>query len=248
VLLLDRVGIRGAHVLAIAAIVLAAVSIRATEVYTSRYHTLPVLDWVESHPPLAEAADVPAASDLARGLARALPLLTISADARPMLPGFGPPAVVQRTIGGVRDASRIELGSPGLFRPEQAPIQARLDVIVFNRALRAAAWSELMGRELDVRDPGNGMFQARLSGPDETDAVWVTQPHEAGSIATVVGYRGAVGFMLQVTFFRPDTLDPADRADLTARAETVARQAGLAWSGWLVQQLTAQARGTSGMG
>src|SRR5262249_46684149 len=81
----------------------------------------------------------------ARGRARALPLLTVSDDARPRLPAFGPPAIVQRTMGGVRDASRIELASPGGFMPTEVPVRARLDVIVFNRAVRAAAWSDLMG-------------------------------------------------------------------------------------------------------
>jgi hypothetical protein len=234
--------IRGVHVLAIAAIVLAAVSMRATEVYTTRYQSLPVLDWLESRPPLAESANVPAASDLARGLTRVLPVLVIRDDARPILPDFAPPAVLQRTIGGVRDAARFGLGTPGAFKPEQLPVQARLDVIVFNRTLRATAWSELMASEMDVRDPGSGESQARLSGPDEADGVWVVRPGPPGTlggIATVVGHRGAVAFMLQVTFARPDTQAPADRADLSARAETLARQAARDWSGWLEQQLAA---------
>ena len=54
--------IRGVHVLGLMAILLAAVSVRATEVYTTRYQSLPVLDWVESRPPLAEAANVPTAT------------------------------------------------------------------------------------------------------------------------------------------------------------------------------------------
>jgi hypothetical protein len=229
----------GRHVLAIAAIVLGAISMQATEVYTSRYQSLPVLDWVESRPPLSESMNLPSASDLARGLARAMPLLTIRADARPMLPIFGPPAVVQRTMGGVRDASRIELGTPGTFEQDQVPVQARLDVFVFNRTLRAAGWAELMAREMDIHDPGNGLFQSRLSGPDETDQVWVVQPIQTGGIATVVGYRGSVGFVLQVTFAGPDTPDLAKRAELSARAETIARQAAADWSGWLVHEMTA---------
>jgi hypothetical protein len=231
--------IRGVHVLAVVAIVLAAVSMRATEFYATRYQSLPVLDWLESRPPLAESTSVPAASDLARGLLRALPLLIIRNDARPLMPVFGPPAVVQRTMGGVRDASRIELGSPGTFQQNQIPVHARLDVIVFNRALRATAWSELMAREMDLRDPGSGLLQARLSGPDETDGVWVVHPRDAGGIATVVGHRESVGFMLQVTFLRPDSQESADRADLTARAETLARQAAIDWSAWFAPQLTA---------
>jgi hypothetical protein len=228
--------IRGYHVIAVTAILLGIVAMEATEVYASRYQSLPALDWVESRPPLAESTNLPAASDLARGLATALPLLTIRNDARPMLPIFGPPAVVQRTMGGVRDASRIELGTPGTFKSDELPVQARLDVIVFNRTLRAAAWSELMAREMDIHDPGNGLFQSRLTGPDEADQVWDVQPVQAGGIATVVGYRGPVGFFLQVTFLRADVQEPADRADLTARAEMVARQAAVDWSGWLERQ------------
>jgi hypothetical protein len=228
--------IRGAHILALLAIVLAAISVRATELYATRYQTLPVLDWLESRPPLVESANVPAASDLARGLTRALPLLTISNDARPMLPVFGPPAVFQRTMGGVRDASRIDLASPGVFQPAQAPVQVRLDVIVFDRAVRAASWSELMGREMDIRAPGNGHAQTRLTGPDETDGVWVVQPGQAGGIATVVGHRRSVGFMLQVTFINGASQDAAAKADSTARAEVLARQAAVDWAGWVTQQ------------
>ena len=105
--------IRGIHVLGLAAIALSAVTVRATEFYATRYQSLPVQDWLESRPPLAEAANVPASDDLARGLVRALPLLTIRDDARPE-PLY--PAVHQRTMGGVRDASRIELGHQGRSR------------------------------------------------------------------------------------------------------------------------------------
>ncbi|MCA1646023.1 MAG: glycosyltransferase family 4 protein [Chloroflexi bacterium] len=177
--------IRGIHVLAMCAIALSGVSVRATEFYTSRYQTLPVLDWVESRPPLAEATNAPAAADLARGLARALPLLTIRAESSEQ-PGFGPPAFVQRTVGGVRDAARIELGSPGPYDPSEVPIRARLDTIVFNRALRAAAWLDLMTNELDNKDPETGKLQARIAGPDETDGVWLVQPRQGGGVAVVL--------------------------------------------------------------
>ena len=229
-------GLRGVHLVAVTAILLAAVAVRATEAYTTRYQSLPALDWLESRPPLLESADVPAAADLARGLSRALPLLVIRDDARPRLPAFGPPAVIQRTVPGVRDAARIELGSPGTYLPDQLPVRARLDVIVFNRALRAAAWSEQMGRELDIRDPESGRRQVRMSGPDEPDGVWVVAPGSGGGVATVAGRRAATGFMLQVTFFRPDSSDPANLADLTARAEATARQAAAEWSSWLTTQ------------
>jgi hypothetical protein len=229
--------IRGIHALAICAIVLGGVSIRATEFYATRYHSLPVLDWVESRRPLAESAELPAAADLARGLARALPLLTI-VDERTRTPTFGPPAAVQRTMGGVRDSARIELGSPGLHTPGDAPVSARLDVTVFNRALRAAAWSELMGYEMDIRDPESGDMQVRVAGPDEADGVWLVAPPRRGGVASVAGNRGAVGFMLQVTYARPGTSDPAELADLTARAESTARQAAADWTAWLARTVT----------
>lgn len=231
--------IRGIHVLGLAAIALSAVTVRATEFYATRYQSLPVQDWLESRPPLLEAANLPASDDLARGLIRALPLLIIREDARPELPSFSPPAVHQRTMGGVRDASRIELGSPGVFGTGQLPpIRARLDVIVFNRALRAAAWSQLMAREMDIRDPDSGFSQVVVAGPEEQDGVWLLAPRQGGGTATVAGYRGPVGFMLQI-FLRSETTDPAELADFNGRAETIARQAAADWSAWLTRQLSA---------
>ena len=230
--------IRGIHVLGLAAIALSAVTVRATEFYATRYQSLPVQDWLESRPPLAEAATLPASDDLARGLLRALPWLTLRDDAHPELPAFSPPAIHQRTMGGVRDASRIELDSPGVFESGQAPpVRARLDVIVFNRTLRAMAWSELMAREMDIRDPESGGAQAVVAGPDEPDGVWLLAPREGGGVATVAGHRGPVGFMLQV-ILRSETTDPAELADLSARAETIARQGVASWSAWLTRQLS----------
>jgi hypothetical protein len=239
--------IRGIHVLGLVAIALGASSVRATEFYATRYQSLPVFDWLESRPPLVESANLPASADLARGLARALPLLTIQQDARPELPAFSPPAIYQRTMGGVRDASRIELGSPGAFQadpdpdpdPGKMPVRARLDVIVFNRTLRARAWSELMGREMDILDPDTRLNQAVMTGPDEQDAVWVVAPRAGSGIATVVGHRGPVGFALQVTLLRSQSDDPAALADLSARAEAIARQGATAWTDWLSGQLSA---------
>ena len=231
--------IRGIHVLGLVAIALGAGSMRATEWYATRYQSLPVLDWLESRPPLVESSDLPASADLARGLARAMPLLTIQQDARPQLPAFSPPAIYQRTMGGVRDASRIELGSPGTFQPDRLPIRARLDVIVFNRALRATAWSALMGREMDILDPETRLNQAVVTGPDEQDAVWVVAPRAGGGIATVVGHRGAVGFVLQVTLLRSQSDDAAALSELSARAEFIARQGATAWADWLSGQLAA---------
>jgi hypothetical protein len=231
--------IRGIHVLGLVAIALSAVSVRATEFYATRYQSLPVLDWLESRPPLAESANLPASEDLARGMSRALPLLTIQQDAQPLLPAFSPPAILQRTMGGVRDASRIELGSPGAFQAGQVPVRARLDVIVFNRTLRAAAWSGLMAREMDILDPDSRLNQAVMAGPDEQDGVWLVAPRSGGGVATVAGHRGPVGFVLQVTLLRSKTADAAELADLTARAETIARQGAADWSGWLTRQLGA---------
>jgi hypothetical protein len=230
----------GVHVLAFAVVLLAAIAVRATEVYTSRYQSLPVLDWVESRPPLTESRSVPAASELARGLQRALPLLVIRDDARTFLPVFGPPPGLQRTVSGVRDASTIQLGSPGTYLGDAVPIAARLDVIVFNRVQRAAAWSEVWGHAMDVRDPQSGAFQVRVAGPDELDAVWVPLPSTMrGGFATVAGYRGTIGFVLQVTYLPDSAADLAQLTDLSARAETLARQAAGDWSTWLERRLAA---------
>jgi hypothetical protein len=232
--------IRGVHVLALTAIVLAALAVHSTESYTTRYQTLPVLDWLQSRPPLVESTNVPAAADLARGLARVVPWLVIRADVRPLTPLFTPPAIFQRTIPGVRDAARIELGTPGAYPALQIPVQARFDAIVFDRTSQAAVWVELLGREMDIKDPENLRPQERIAGPDEPDTVWVVSPSgQKGGIATVVGHRGPVGFVLQVTYLRSDVNDPATRIDLTSRAETAARQAANDWSAWLSTQLAA---------
>lgn len=233
--------LRWYHVPALVAIALAAIAVRATEVYASRYQSLPALDWLESRPPLAESAYVPAAADLVRGLPRVLPLLVIRDDARSWLPAFGPPAPAQfqRTIGGVRDASRITLGSPGDYLPMEQPITAVLSVIVFNRELRAVAWAELLGRATDNVDLETGLAQVRVAGPDEPDSVWLVNPRSGGGIATVVGHRRGVGFVLQVRFHTPPDADGSERADLSSRAEVLARQAASDWTAWLAQQLAA---------
>jgi hypothetical protein len=228
---------RGIHVVGLVALLFGALAFRATEYYTTRYQTLPVVDWLESRPPLAESAAVPSAADLARGLVRTTPLLVIRDDVRPLLPVFGPPAFVQRTIGGVRDAATILLGPPGSFTRDEDPIDARLDVIVFNRALRAAAWSELMAQELDIRDPQSGQPQVRVAGPDDADGVWLVAPARAGGVATVSGHRGVVGFMLQMSYRRPDAARAEDLLDLSARSELGARQVAADWTQWLERQL-----------
>jgi hypothetical protein len=226
--------VSGLHLLAIVAILLAATTMRATEVYTDRYHSLPVLDWLESRPPLLDSANVPPAVDLARGASRALPLLEIRNDAQTQMPVFGPPSSVQRIVGGVRDAARITLVSPGTPPLSSPPIAARFDVIVFNRTLRATAWSQLMGRAMDIRDPDSGASQLHISGPDEGDAVWIAIPGTSqGGIATVVGQRGAVGFVMQVSYMGPRPANSAQLTDLSARAEVLARAATRDWTAWL---------------
>jgi hypothetical protein len=223
--------VAGSHVLMLTGVLLAALAFRATAYYTTRYQTLPALDWLDAH--ASQSSAVPAAADLARGLLTTTPLLVIRDDVRPYQPIFGPPAIVQRTIGGVRDAAAIEIGPPGEFTPQTEPIRARLNVIVFYRQQRAAAWSELMGREYDVRDPHSGASQVRLSGPDDVDGMWLVAPDSGGGVATVSGSRGPVGFELQVIFQRPG----ATRLDLSARSESAARQIAADWSDWLQRQL-----------
>jgi hypothetical protein len=227
-----------AHVLAVVAILLGALAVRSTEIYTDRYQSLPVLDWLESRPPLADSAEVPGALDLARGLSRAMPQLIIGDDARTQMPVFGPPSSVQRIVGGVRDAARITLDSPVDSNARPVPVSARLDVIVFNRTLRADAWEQLMDAAMDIRDPDNGFSQVRIAGPDDPDTIWVAAPvQRQGGIATVVGRRGPVAFELQVSFAHPPDAETAEMVDLNARAELVARQAATDWTAWLTSQL-----------
>jgi hypothetical protein len=206
---------------------------------------LPVLDWLESREPLTDAAEVPPAADLARGLLRTMPLMLIWDDARPWAPVFGPPAVIQRSMGGVRDASRIVLTSTAASPTDQGAIQVRLYTVVFSRTVRAAEWTDLMGREMDIRDPDSGMDQVRVSGPDERDTVWLVSPVQTGGIATVIGHRGPVGFDLQLTFGpTPGVRPPTSTADvrpevqeLSARAEVAARSAAGDWADWVSEQI-----------
>ena len=230
--------IGGTHVLAIVAILLVAATVRSTELYTDRYQTLPMLDWIESRRPLAQADEVPGAVELARGVARALPLLVIREDARTQMPVFGPPSSVQRVMGGVRDAARIQLSSPGDYAYGREPINVRLDVIVFNRESRAVDWAALFGRAMDIRDPDNGLPQVRVEGPEAEDSVWVARPDPVrgqGGVSTVVGHRGPIGFVLQVNLLHDYTNDAAQLVDLSARAEVIARQAAANWSAWASQ-------------
>jgi hypothetical protein len=237
----SRVGLR---LILVAALLLCGIALRGTERYATRYQSLPVLDWIESRPPITESSQIPAAADLARGLARTMPLLVIGDDVRPWAPVFGPPAVIQRSMGGVRDASRITLITPGGYALDRAPVQARLYVAVFDRTLRSREWVALMGREMDIRDPDSGLSQERVTGPDSIDSVWVVSPHQTGGISTVVGYRGPVGFDLQVTFGPPPAALPPDATtarpevvDLSARAEAAARQAAADYTTWLTSQI-----------
>src|SRR5689334_10367835 len=112
------------------AIVFAALAFRATAYYTTRYQTLPVLDWLDAHT-ASDARSLPTANDMVHGLLDSAPMLVIRDDARPYQPVFGPPAIVQRTMGGVRDAAAIDLAPAGAFTPEDLPIRAHLNVNVF---------------------------------------------------------------------------------------------------------------------
>jgi hypothetical protein len=227
------------RVLAVVAIGLGLLALRACERYTSEYQTLPALDWLESRPPLAESAALPSAVELARGAARVLPVLVIRDDARPFVPGLGPPSLSRRTIGGVRDAAVIQVGTPEVTRPR---LQMTLRVAVFFRSVRAAAWTSLLDQEFDLRDPRTGTAQLRLTGSDDPDRVWVTHPGEVpGGEATVIGARGPVVFQLQALAQRPGStadLTLSEALDLSARAERIARQAATDWTTWLLPQLS----------
>jgi hypothetical protein len=224
------------RVLALVAVGLGLLGLRACERYTSEYQSLPVVDWLESRPPLADPRvdALPAAADLARGLARTAPLLTVRDDARPYVPGLGPPSLSRRTIGGVRDAAVIEVGTPEAIRPRG---RVMLHVAVFFRSLRAAAWTSLLEHEFDLRDPGTGSAQLRLTGSDATDRVWVTHPGDtsAGGEATVVGVRGPVAFQVQA-LAAANTIDLDELLDRSARAERLVRQVASDWIAWLEQQ------------
>jgi len=175
-----------------------------------------------------------------RGLLRTMPLLVVRDDVHPLLPVFQPPSFVQRTVGGVRDAARIELGSAGDYKQvSDVPVRALLEVIVFNRAVRANAWSELLEREMDVRDQHYGQPQVRVEGADTPDGVWLIAPRAGGGIATVAGVRGPVGFELRVVYQRANASNPEDLIDLSARAEVTARQAAADWADWLQRELGA---------
>jgi hypothetical protein len=149
-------------------------------------------------------------------------------------PGFGPPAIVQRTVGGVRDAATIQLATPDTNGGDAGP-SARLDVIVFNREARAAAWSDLMAREMDVRDPISGEPQVRVSGSPD-DGLWVSAP-PGGGVATVSGHRGAVGYVLQMSVPGSTANSAEEKIDLTARADAEVRQTAADWTGWLDREL-----------
>jgi hypothetical protein len=144
---------------------------------------------------------------------------------------------VQRTVGGVRDAARIQLGAPGTYTDAEVPINTRLDVIVFNRDMRASAWKDLMAFAMDGQDTYTGLEQVRVAPTEQGDNVWLVAPSVGGGMATVVGTRGPVGFVLQVTYQRPDATAAEDRVDLSARAEAGARQTAAAWASWLDAQL-----------
>jgi hypothetical protein len=142
-------------------------------------------------------------------------------------------------MGGVRDAAVIQLATPELTRPRA---RVTLRVAVFFRALRAAAWASLLDHEFGLRDPRTGTAQLRVSGADDVDRVWVTQPGDAsGGEATVIGARGPVAFQLQAQTqltvpLPPDSGSTPELLDLSARAERIVRQAAADWTAWLERQ------------
>jgi hypothetical protein len=217
---------------------LGLLALRGCERYTTEYQTLPVLDWLESRPPLYEAGRLPPAADLARGLARVRPYLAVTSDVAAFEPIFAPPGVAQRRASGVRDAATIQLGTADAA-PNADQVALNLSVVVFNRAVRAAAWAELTGRELDVRDPVDLLRQFRLDGSDQPDTVWLAHPGEAPprtGVATLVGRRGPLAYTLRATSQRPTAADPDDRLELAARAEAMVRQAAADWTAWVASQ------------
>lgn len=234
------------RLLALFALGLGMIALRACERYAQEYQTLPVVDWLEAHPPLSEAEDVPTAADLARGLAEAAPYLPLRSDAAPYSPDVAPPGRAQLTASGVRDAARLVLDSvPNAITPDEARVSLSLDVDVFYRSPRAAAWTELLTRELDIRDPQTGALQFRTGGPDEPDRVWVTVPREVvahSGEATVLGHRGPVSFELKARLLRPTADDPRQLVELAGRAEALARTTTATWTAWLVHQPGVPAR------
>jgi hypothetical protein len=230
------------RLLALVAVGLSVVGLRGCERYTQEYNTLPMLDFVESLPPLSESEQVQPASELALGLGPFVPTLSLRQDAEAYIPQIAPPGRSQRTASGVRDAARVGFGTvPTASTRDLEQTAVSLSVIVFYSPLRAAAWDELMTREMDIRDPVTGSLQMRSGGPEAADRVWVTVPREAQSgtgEATVIGTRGPVMFQLQARLRRSDATGQEQLLELAARAEVLARQTAEAYADWLATGMT----------
>jgi len=229
------------RLLALLAIGLGVLALRGCERYTQEFQTLPALDWLDAGP-FSQAGAVPPAAELGRGMAQAAPYLPLRDDAVPYSPDVAPPGRTQVTASGVRDAARISFGIGSAVAPAppgRDEVSVSLEVIVFYRIQRAAAWAELLTREMDIRDPQSGALQFRTGGPDGPDRVWVTVPREATARtgeSTVLGDRGPVTFELKARIVRSTMQDPRELVELAGRAEALARATAAAWTAWLIRQ------------
>jgi hypothetical protein len=223
------------RLLGLVAVGLGLVALRGCERYSQEYNTLPMLDFIESLPAASEAERIPPAAELALRLGDVAPGLPLRQAPSPFIPQVAPPGRSQRAASGVRDAARVIFGTvPTASDAEGTTLN--LGVVVFYNSARANAWSELLRREMDIRDPGSGALQLRTGGPEQADRVWVTHPREVSARtgeATVIGTRGPVLFQLQARLRRPGAATQAAQLALGARAELLARQAAADWSATL---------------
>jgi hypothetical protein len=234
------------RLLAIVAVVLGFTSAHACERYVAEFQTFPAVDWLEAQPPLDEAAGIPPAATVIQTAAYVVPQLPIREGPLPFLPTFVPPSIVVRSVSGVRDAAQVVKGIPSAEafpgRDLQDGASLRLAVVVFHRTVRAAAWADLRSIQLDLRRGNEGRREFRTSGPESRDMVWVRKPGlEPGEqwpygTATVVGYRGPIGFEMQATSVRQGSTDLRDMVDLSARAEALARRFAVEWTAWLAAE------------
>ena len=149
----------------------------------------------------------------------------------------GPAGIITGASSGIGAACAVEFGRLGArLILASLPTPGLAQTVAAVERVGGSATAV----EMDVRDPESGSAQVRVAGPDEADGVWLIRPPQSGGVATIAGHRGPVGFMLQVTFARPGTNDPAELTDLSARAEATARQAAADWTAWLSQQMSSR--------